>query len=581
MAMIPSFRDLSWQNLELSSSTLLVNQIHKELGLTKVVAELLIFRQLEQLDDIEAFLYPRLEHCSDPFLMADMQIAVERILQALRQGESLVVYGDYDVDGTAGSVILYRYLKRIGVRAHYFIPERLKDGYGLTEMTLVELKSRKTDLILTVDNGATAVDEAQIIHELGMELLITDHHLLGKEIPNATAMVNPQQSHCKYPFKGLCGTGVAYKLLQALDQTLTDQNYWQQTSYLRPNLKRDLDLVCIATIADRVPLTGENRFFVQAGLEVLNEHPRPGLQALMRVSNQRGRITPSTISFKIAPKINAVGRLSDPRIAARLLLAHSLSEAKPLAEKLLQLNSERQSIERQIFQSALRQAAEQQHLNAIILFDENWHPGVMGIIATKISRQFQKTTLALTRNQGGLLGGSARSLDGFDVRSVLEHCSGVLERFGGHQAAAGLSLMSKNMEAFCEKFQGLMRTERNELEKYNSTNILQIEAWIDQKDLCPRFIEDLLRLAPFGTNNPEPVIGIRNARPHSISLFGNNHLKFNILNDDQEFEVVAWDCSSWYPNLRGRFDMVVSPQIVSRFNQSTLQFRVLDLRPTV
>ncbi|MBT6725548.1 MAG: single-stranded-DNA-specific exonuclease RecJ [Deltaproteobacteria bacterium] len=577
MTKLPSFRDLSWQDLESSSSTFLVNRIRKELGLSKVVAELLTIRQLEKLEEIEAFLYPRFEHCSDPFLMADMEIAVERILKALSQGESLVVYGDYDVDGTAGAVILYRYLKRIGLRAHYFIPERLKDGYGLTETTLVELKSRKTDLILTVDNGATAVEEALIIRELGMELLITDHHLLGEEIPNATAMINPHQPNCKYPFKGLCGTGVAYKLLQALDQTLTEKGYWQGTSYIRPNLMRDLDLVCLATIADRVPLTGENRFFVQAGLEVLNDHPRPGLQALMRASHQRGRVTPTTISFKIAPKINAVGRLSDPRIGARLLLSHSLNEARPYADKLLQLNSERQTIEREIFHSALRQASEQKHLNAIILFDENWHPGVMGNIATKISRQFQKTTLALTRNQGELLGGSARSLDGFDVRSVLENCSDVLERFGGHQAAAGLSLMAKNMEAFCEQFQYLMGGK--ELENQTGENFLEIETWINEEDLSPQLASDLVRLAPFGTNNPEPVIGIRQAKPHSISLFGNNHLKFNLINDDQQYEVVAWDSSDWYPHLGGHFDMVVSPQIISRFNQNALQFRVLDLRP--
>ncbi|MFZ8919648.1 MAG: DHHA1 domain-containing protein [bacterium] len=254
-----------------------------------------------------------------------------------------------------------------------------------------------------------------------------------------------------------------------------------------------------------------------------------------------------------------------------------MNEAKPYADKLLQLNSERQTIEREIFHSALRQASEQTHLNAIILFDENWHPGVMGNIATKISRQFQKTTLALTRNQGELLGGSARSLDGFDVRSVLENCSDVLERFGGHQAAAGLSLMAKNMEAFCEQFQYLMGGK--EFEKQIGENFLEIETWINEEDLSPQLASDLIRLAPFGTNNPEPVIGIRKAKPHSISLFGNNHLKFNLINDDQKFEVVAWDSSDWYPNLGGHFDMVVSPQIISRFNQNALQFRVLDLRP--
>ena len=579
MRQFPSFRDLSWQDLEPNSSILHVEQLSKELGITKVLARLLIMRHLHDTHDADAFLHPSSEQCLDPFLMADMDLAVERIWQALRQGESLVVYGDYDVDGTAGAVILYRYFKRIGLRVHYFIPERLKDGYGLTEATLHELKSRKTDVILTVDNGSSAVEEAQLIRHLGMELLITDHHLLGEEVPDATALVNPQQSRCPYPFKGLSGTGVAYKLLQAVDQTLTQRGYWEQTGYIRPDLHRDLDLVCLATIADRVPLTGENRFFVHAGLEILNDSPRPGLLALMKASQLRGRITPTTISFKLAPKINAVGRLSDPRIGARLLLSHSLSEARPFAEKLLQLNHERQSIEREIFHSAMRQALEQQHRNAIILFDETWHPGVMGNIATKIARQFQKTTLALTRSQGELLGGSARSMDGVDVRSVLAHCSEVLERFGGHQAAAGLSLMSRNMDVFCERFQQLIGEEQEGHPLPDSNQQIQIEAWLERQDLGPQLAKELLQMAPFGTQNPEPVLGIRNTRPHSVSLFGNNHLKFHLNSPEQEFEVVAWDCSDWYPQLRGHFDLAVTPQIVSRFNQTTLQFRALDLRP--
>jgi single-stranded-DNA-specific exonuclease len=580
MRQTESFRDLSWENLELSQSASHIELLCKEFGISKVLARLLVQRNLHQLQDADAFLHPSPEQSIDPFSMADMHKAVERLWQALRRGEAVVVYGDYDVDGTAGAVILYRYFKRIGIRAHYFIPERLKDGYGLTEATLLELKRRKTDLIVTVDNGSTANNESRLIRELGMELLITDHHLLGDEVPEATAILNPQQQRCPYPFKGLCGTGVAFKLLQALDLTLEERGFWDQTGYIRPDLSRDLDLVCLATVSDRVPLTGENRFLVREGLKILNDHPRPGLQALMRACQLRGQVTPATISFKLAPKINAVGRLSDPRIGARLLLSHSLSEARPYADKLLQLNAERQHIEREIFHSALLQASEQQHLSAIILYDESWHPGVMGNIATKIARQFHKTTLALTRCNGDLLAGSARAINGVDVRMALQHCSEMLERFGGHQAAAGLSLMSHNMEMFRERFQALMEMEIDGPLPEDDPDKLYIEAWLDRTDLTPQVTEELLKMAPFGTQNPEPVIGIRDARANAASVFGNNHLKFNLHTPQRNYEVVAWDHSDWYPHLQGRFDMAVSPQIVQRFNQTTLQFRALDLRPT-
>ncbi len=578
--MLSSFSSLLWQSQETCDEEKHVKQLCSDLGLSPTFGKILVRRGMCEVETVYRYLHPSSDQCHDPYLMRGMEQAVERVYLALRRREKVVIYGDYDVDGTAGTVILYRYFKRIGIRVHYFIPERLKDGYGMTESTLSELRRKKTNVIITVDNGSTAVEESKLLKRMGIDLIITDHHQLGTEMPVATAMLNPQQPLCKYPFKGLCGTGVAFKFLMAFDRHLTQQGYWEYSGYIRPDLQRDLDLVAFATVSDRVPLVDENRVYVQRGLELLNHSPRPGLQTLIRESNIRCPITPNVISFKLAPKINAVGRLADPRTGARLLLARSHMEARPYAQKLIEVNTERQQIERQVLLAASELAETQEDQDVIILVNENWHPGVVGSVAAKIAGRFHKTTVALTHSGDSLFVGSIRAVDSFDVCSALQDCSDFLEKFGGHKAAAGLSLLNANLNEFCTKFRSFVEGNLQQSSS-ESCESLNIDAWIQAQELETGLTQELLQMSPFGVLNPEPVLVLRNTKPTDAMVFGNNHLKFYVDTSECNVEVFAWDHSDWFAKVKGHVDIAMIPQTHMDSNGGTrLQFRAVDIKPT-
>ncbi|MBF0277318.1 MAG: single-stranded-DNA-specific exonuclease RecJ [SAR324 cluster bacterium] len=572
-----SFSQLLWQTSEFQNEQEQITRLCNSLQISSAFAKILINRNLSEVGDVEQFLNPSSVQCHDPFLMRDMKKAVERIYSALMRREKVSIYGDYDADGTAGTVILYKYFKRIGMRVHYFIPERLKDGYGMSEETLKTLKRKNVDLIITVDNGITAISEALILKKLGMELIITDHHQVISETPVACAILNPQQPQCSYPFKGLCGTGVAYKLLIAFDHFLTEQNYWELSGYIRPDLNRDLDLVAFATVADRVPLVDENRFFVKAGLKIINSAPRPGLQKLMKECNIRRRVTPNVISFKLAPKINAVGRLSDPNTGVNLLLAHSLSEARPFASRLIQVNTERQQIERKVFNAALALAKAQKDQSLIILIDDYWHSGVIGSVAAKIAGRFRKPTVILTLFHEKQAMGSIRSVGDFDVCNALRNCEELLDKFGGHKAAAGLSLDAVNVKDFCHQFR--TKFESGQLDAPRSGNdALTIDAWINPMTLKEGLVEELISMAPFGTQNPEPILAMENTKIKNLMVIGNQHLKFDVNTSELDMEVFAWDHFDWYTQLGGTCDIAMTLQMNSISKKYPLQFKAIDMK---
>ncbi len=572
-----SFSQLLWQTSDLRNEQEQIAHLCKSLQISPIFAKILINRKLSEVKSIEQFLNPSSVQCHDPYLMHDMQKAVERIYSALLRREKVLIYGDYDVDGTAGTVILYKYFKRIGMRINYFIPERLKDGYGMSEATLLALKRKKTDVIITVDNGTTAITESRLLKKLKIDLIITDHHRLISETPLACAILNPQQPQCHYPFKGLCGTGVAYKLLVAFDQFLTEKNYWEFSGYIHPDLKRDLDLVAFATIADRVPLIDENRFFVKSGLKLINSSPRPGLQKLMRESNIRGRVTASVVSFKLAPKINAVGRLGDPNIGVNLLLAHSQSEASPFANKLIQVNTDRQQIERKVLNAALALSLAQQDQDLIILVDDYWHSGVIGSVAAKIAERFQKPTLVLTLYHEKQAMGSIRSVGNFDACSALQNCEQLLDKFGGHKTAAGLSLDAVNVEKFCNKFRTTFDAGLADSSCSGST-ALTIDAWVNPLTLKEGLVEELISMAPFGNQNAEPILAMENTEIKNLIVIRNQHLKFALNTSELEMEVFAWDHFDWYTKMGGFCDIAMTLQINSFSKNAPLQFKAIDMK---
>ncbi len=393
-------------------------------------------------------------------------------------------------------------------------------------------------------------------------------------MPEAVALVNPQQPGCPYPFKPLSGAGVAYKVICALDAYLLERNFFDVHGICHTAPEYYLDLVALATVADMAPLVGENRVLVTLGLESLNARAKPGLSGLLKECRVRGPVTPNIISFKLAPKINALGRVGDPRLGMQLLLSRSFTEARRLARQLLSVNRERQEIERGVYADACGQMDALRDEPALVLVGRGWHPGVIGSIATRIAYQSRRPTVVLTGQDTPELSGSARSSGNYNVLQVLEACENLLERFGGHPSAAGLMLQATNLRPFTRFFQDA--AERGAAVCGNGENCLQIETWIEPEALTPAFLQELMQLSPFGYGNPEPVVGVRGFTVREPAVFNNRHLRFHIAaGDGQRLDAVAWDRSEWALESRARYDIAFVPQ----FNNhgARMQVRVLDL----
>ena len=555
-----------------------VRVLSRELGITPEFGCLLSARGLEHPEAAYDFLNPDESQLHPPFLMADMDLAVRRILRAVENYEKILVFGDYDVDGTAGAVILYSYLKRLGARTFYYIPHRITDGYGFTEPTLNRVMDWEVDLVITTDHGSTEMEAPETLKRHGIDLIVTDHHHLGPAKPRVTALVNPHQPGCPYPFKDLSAAGVAFKVIGALDEHLESINFWDRHGLRRTPPEYFLDLVALATVADMSPLLGENRVLVKLGLEMLNKKMRPGLSGLVRESRIRGAITPNTITFKLAPKINALGRVGDPRVGMRLLLSHSFTESRRLARHLIDTNRERQKIEREVYQCAMTMLETMPEEPATILVGLDWHPGVIGSIASRIAFQTHRPTVVLTGQGKQELGGSARGGKHHNVLGALQACQGLLNRFGGHRNAAGLALLRENLAAFSQDFQAA-----SALECFNNGTEggdgLRIETWIEPKALTTRFLEELNLLSPFGFGNPEPVIGVRGFTVRKPAVFNSRHLRFQLpCGNGGHLDAYAWDHSDWELNSSKRYDIAFMPQMFSGAGGPEAQVRVLDLK---
>lgn len=567
-----------WREPENSCSEVGVRLLSKELGVSPELGALLAARGLGDPDTANEFLNPNASQLHAPFLMSDMRKAVTRILRAVENFENILIFGDYDVDGTASAVILYSYLKRLGARVFYFIPHRIKEGYGFSEATLAKVLDWQMDLVITTDFGSTEVEAPEALQRHGIDLIITDHHRLGPVKPRAVALVNPQQPGCPYPFKDLSAAGVAYKVICALDEHLDTINFWDRNGLRHTPPQYFLDLVALATVADMSPLVGENRVLVKLGLDLLNSNLRPGLSGLVRESHIRGRITPNTITFKLAPKINALGRVGDPGVGVRLLISHSFTESRRLAKLLIDTNRERQKIEYEVYQRAMTLVEDMPELPALILVGSQWHPGVIGSIASRIAFQTHRPTIVLT-DQGELeLGGSARGGRHHNVLGALEACQDLLQRFGGHRNAAGLALFREDLSAFTHDFQAAAERECFS-NGSGDEEALKIEAWIEPKNLTKGFLEELNLLAPFGYGNPEPVIGVRGFTVREPSIFNHRHLRFRLpCGDGASLEAYAWDHSDWEVRCSQRYDIAFIPQMFFGGKGPQTQVRVLDLK---
>ena len=537
-----------------------------------MVATCLINRGIVTTEAADAFLDPRLRSLSDPMILPDIRLAIDRLFLARERNEPLVIFGDYDVDGVTSTAILTEVLTTLGWQCSQYLPHRRDEGYGLSQAGVENCLARHpTSLLLAVDCGSTAVDPIGWLNSRGVDVLVLDHHQLSDPLPPALALVNPLRSP-NAAIAPFCSAGLAFKLAHALVKHGRESGLVGFDTY---NLKPLLDLVALGTIADLVPLIGENRILVHAGLERLDSTSRVGLQALKRVSRTRSPMGVYEVGFQLGPRLNAAGRLETAEDALRLLLCDRESEAQSLAEVLDLQNRERQEVEKRIAQEAgerVRNRFDPERDLVIVEGDASWHIGVVGIVASRVLREFQRPTLILG-GDGTLWRGSGRSISGFDLAGALRDCSDLLEKHGGHAMAAGLSIDPSRLEAFRLRINDLAR-ERLRPEHLQPE--VRIDASIPLRSLSLPVVADLRRLEPFGMGNPViqlAVRGLSHARPPQ--RLKEQHWKFWVTDGGTPVETVWWGAGD-RPVPEGRFDLAVIPEAGDYGGRRFLQLRLID-----
>lgn len=540
-----------------------------------IVVAILAGRGISLPEDVARFLAPSLSAMHDPFLLQGMAAAVTRLLSARENQEPVCIYGDYDVDGITGTALLVSFLRTIGMDCRYFIPNRFNDGYGLNKDAIDRIIALGARLIVSVDCGITAVDEALFCREQGIDLIIVDHHAPGERIPEASAVLNPLQPGCGYPFKALAGVGVAFNLAVALRTALREDGAFK--SAVEPNLREWLDLVALGTIADVVPLTGLNRVYAYHGLRQLSVSSKPGIQALKQVAGVRGDISCGQVGFRMAPRINAVGRMESAVPGVDLLLSSNPEESRAIAAELDDANAERQAVERRIFDEALRMidaSGDYPACRSIVLASETWHQGVVGIVASRLVERFHRPTVLIALDGEGAARGSGRSIAGFHLLDALKSCSPFLERFGGHRHAAGIGLRAADVTAFAAAFE----TEAARLlTDADLVPRLEIDAEVRPEDVTRELALELKLMEPFGAGNPEPVLVMRGMKVAERRVVGEGHLRLRLSRDGYTFNAIAFRLGE--RATQETMDIAFFPEMNEWNGSSSLQLRVKDLRP--
>jgi len=556
------------------SDELSVQRLTDSLNISPILARLLVLRDIKTFNEAKQFFRPSIESIYDPFLMDQMESATTRVITALTTNQKICIYGDYDVDGTCATALLYMFLKELDANVEFYIPRRLEEGYGLSVAAIDSVKEKGTQLMIAVDCGITAIKETDYANQLGIDVIICDHHQPKEDIPKAFAVLDPLKPGCGYPFKYLSGAGVAFKLAQGLCERIGKRGL--PLKYL--------DLVALAGAADIVPLIDENRILVNEGLNQVNLNPRPGIEALIEMSRlQPGQLSSGQIVFTVAPRINAVGRLGDAERAVNLLIANNKKDAIKLAEVLETENYERRKIDVDTFEAAKEIVDTQIDLDedlAIVLHNEHWHPGVIGIVASRLVEKYYRPSVLLTTIDG-IAKGSARSINGFNIYEALQKCDDLLLHFGGHQAAAGLAMELDKVEEF--------RTRLNEVLKSSITSEdLSEEISIDSKirfsEITPKFLRILDQFAPFGPGNLRPVFISESVHVANVPrIVGNNHLvaSFKQSGTDKVFDSIGFNLGDHYDLIKdnhSELDIVFSLDKTIRDNRIFPQIKLKDIK---
>jgi single-stranded-DNA-specific exonuclease len=550
--------------------------LSQHLSISSIVAQLLVNRGIDDIDKAKAFLNSSISELYNPFLMEGMHEAVSRIIKALAKKEKVFIHGDYDVDGVTATALLFFTLKEFLADSAYYIPDRLTEGYGLGSNGVEEAIRLKADLVITVDCGISSHEEVDALNKNGIDVIITDHHEPPDILPDAYAIINPLQETCRYPDKNLSGVSIAFKLCQALSSELNNNNLWKH-----------LDLVSLGTVSDIAPILGENRILVKEGLKLLRDGgSNKGIRALIEASGiKKDEIGAFEIGFILGPRINAAGRLGSAGTAVELLLTDDCEKAKELAKKLNEANQERQRIEKSTLKEAISKIERDINFKdhkVIVLHNEDWHTGVMGIVASRITDRFNRPAILIS-TKDGLGRGSGRSIENFHLFEALSNCGGFLKEFGGHQYACGLTILEENLPGFIKLINKLAA---DTIATEDLTQSLSIDMDIGLSMIDYKIAEDIATLEPFGEGNPEPIFcsrGLRLTRP--LRVLKGEHIKFQVTDGNKNFEAIGFGMARDgdielalrnYP----AFDMAYTVSLNNWQGVKAIQLKIEDIKPS-
>lgn len=552
----------------------LVSKLSGELNINSILGNLLVQRGIHDFESARRFFRPSISYLHDPFLMKDMEKAVERLEKAIRENEKILVYGDYDVDGTTSVALMYSFLKSIYDKADYYIPDRYREGYGISYLGIDWAEENGCGLIVALDCGIKSLDKIDYALEKGIDFIICDHHLPGEMLPRAYAVLDPKRKDCLYPFKELSGCGVGFKLIQA---------FASRNNIPFSRLEQYLDLIAVSIASDIVSITGENRVLTYFGLQWLNAHPRPGIKAILELTNFKKELTVADIVFTIGPRINAAGRIEDAKDAVKLLISANEEAAYDAGVTVNDRNTERKNLDASITEHALQLINEDERhpvRKSTVLYHPDWHKGVIGIVASRLTDKYYRPTVILTRSNDYVTG-SARSVKDFDIYNAIEACSDLLEQFGGHKYAAGLTLKLENVQAFIDRFENVVAST---IEDRMLVQEIEIDAEIDLSDITPSFYKILRQFAPFGPGNMKPVFKTSNVTDKGFSrIVGNNHLKLSVSQmnaTEMFFDAIGFQLGHYHGNTSDRkpFDICYTIEENVWNGQVSLQLNVKDIR---
>ena len=541
--------------------TEILKELQSNLNIPEFICTLLLQRNIDSLESAQKYFRPNLNELHDPFLMKDMDRTVDRLIQAIDSSEKIMILGDYDVDGTTSVSMLYDYFIKKTLEPIYYIPDRYKEGYGVSEESIAFAADQKVSLIITIDCGIKAHDEIEAANKKGIDVIICDHHIPDDSIPKAYSIINPNQKNCDYPFKGLCGCGIGFKLISAIEKKSGGPEETNQY----------LDLVAIATIADQMPMINENRTIVHHGLKEFNNNPRPGFHFFIRSINRN--IVESDISFNIGPRINASGRMKSGMISVKLMTENDTNAAYKIAQEIESINLLRRSKEKEVTEEAIKKTDPLKFTN--VVYGNNWNKGVLGIVASRLVDKFYKPTIVLTL-AGKMYTGSARSISNFDIYDAIQSGKEYLDQYGGHKYAAGLSIKEENLKDFIDHFESYVK---NTMDNKMFTKTIGYDTEIDLSDINESNFKILSRMSPFGLSNYRPIFRTNNCcGTGNLRLIGKEktHIKFEISDSkDNKIQALGFNMSEYYQQINNKqhFDILYSISRNTFNNSSSLELK--------